>query len=403
MKRPFAEALCRLTKTAVTLHCCSSRRMQSIFNSVSMHSAVHAAALKLLSEQVPSSSMALRHSKSAIRTQLRKQWKRFLHSVYHGGLTRFPSKNIYGSPCTAQPATLQTHTYCYHSCPGLAAMNAPLSCSLLLAWCLWSLLSEAVLAVTHLKVLFCVGQPIPAKELSSKRWTYFLYDCLSPWLALAPVLAVAAAVGGGSPATAAAVAAAVPAAPSTAAAWPGLAPAAAPLHSHLLLQQTLNITGITMPAVPAASWTCQLDNSSCSCSSLECALSAPLQQQLLLLPTPAAPPAQSAAEAHMYSRMPAAPSTACAAVLMLLAGHAALHLYYIATWSSSRHSQNVIKMSAVSSGSSRWQGFRAWEVLWFWVGTSYDIVTHVVVSGLLLHAVRSAAQCGCALPLLPWQ
>jgi hypothetical protein len=85
-------------------------------------------------------------------------------------------------------------------------------------------------------------------------------------------------------------------------------------------------------------------------------------------------------------------------VLLLLAGHAALHLYYIVTWSSSRHSRNVIEMSAVSSVSSRWQRFRAWEVLWFWVGTSYDILTHVVVRGLLLQAVWTAMQGSCALP-----
>jgi hypothetical protein len=120
----------------------------------------------------------------------------------------------------------------------------------------------------------------------------------------------------------------------------------------------------------------------------------------LLLPSTAAFPA---AAATVYKGVAAAPSTAYAAVLLLLAGHAALHLYYIATWSSSRHSRNVIEMSAVSSESSRWQRFRAWEVLWFWVGTSYDIITHVVVSGLLLRAMWSAVQGGCALPALPWQ
>jgi hypothetical protein len=59
-------------------------------------------------------------------------------------------------------------------------------------------------------------------------------------------------------------------------------------------------------------------------------------------------------------------------------------------------------MSAVSSVSSRWQRFRAWEVLWFWLGTSCDILTHVVVSALLLQAVWTAMQGSCALPAVSW-
>jgi hypothetical protein len=138
--------------------------------------------------------------------------------------------------------------------------------------------------------------------------------------------------------------------------------------------------------------------SSCS-NTLDCSLAGPaaqLQQQQLLLPTPAV-----AVPAHK-GPLASAPSTAYAAVLLLLAGHAALHLYYIITWSTSRHSRNVIEMSAVSSVSTRWQRFRAWEVLWFWVGTSYDILTHVVVSGLLLQAVWTAMQGSCALPAVSW-
>jgi hypothetical protein len=149
--------------------------------------------------------------------------------------------------------------------------------------------------------------------------------------------------------------------------------------------------------MPASSY--QLVNSSCSTSTnLACSTAGPLQQ--LLLPTPGSSPAEAAA---VHSEIAAAASVAYAAVLLLLAGHATLHLYYIATWSSSRHSRNVIEMSAVSSESSRLQRFRAWEVLWFWVGMSYDIVTHVIVNGLLLHTIWSVVEGGCALPMLPWQ
>jgi hypothetical protein len=52
----------------------------------------------------------------------------------------------------------------------------------------WAVLSEALLAITHLKVLLCLGKPYPERELASKRWTYFLYDLASPWLSLAAAL-----------------------------------------------------------------------------------------------------------------------------------------------------------------------------------------------------------------------
>jgi hypothetical protein len=33
----------------------------------------------------------------------------------------------------------------------------------------------------------------------------------------------------------------------------------------------------------------------------------------------------------------------------------------------------------------RWQRFNATEVVWFLVGTSYDIITHAAIAGLLAH------------------
>jgi hypothetical protein len=40
--------------------------------------------------------------------------------------------------------------------------------------------------------------------------------------------------------------------------------------------------------------------------------------------------------------------------------------------------------------SCRWQRFNATEVAWFLVGTSYDIVTHAAISGLLVHQLLTA-------------
>lgn len=59
----------------------------------------------------------------------------------------------------------------------------------LLMWRLTALSAELVLLATHLKVLLCVGKPFSSAELSSKRWTYFLFDAVSPWNSLAAILA----------------------------------------------------------------------------------------------------------------------------------------------------------------------------------------------------------------------
>lgn len=116
------------------------------------------------------------------------------------------------------------------------------------AWRLAALAAELLLLATHLKVLLCVGKPYPAAELSSKRWTYFLFDALSPWNSLAAILA--------------------------------------------------GRTGLPKPADPVVA---------------------------ALLPL----------------------------LLLTALGHAALHIYYILTWNSSRHAGNVIQMSAVKDMRSR--------------------------------------------------
>jgi hypothetical protein len=37
----------------------------------------------------------------------------------------------------------------------------------------------------------------------------------------------------------------------------------------------------------------------------------------------------------------------------------------------------------------RWQRFNATKVLWFLVGTSYDIFTHAAIAGLLVHQLQA--------------
>lgn len=59
----------------------------------------------------------------------------------------------------------------------------------LLAWRLAAFSAEMLLFLTHSKVLMCAGQPYSSAELSSKRWTYFLFDAVSPWNSLAAILA----------------------------------------------------------------------------------------------------------------------------------------------------------------------------------------------------------------------
>jgi hypothetical protein len=59
----------------------------------------------------------------------------------------------------------------------------------LLAWRLTAFSAELLLFLTHIKVLVCVGKPYSSAELSSKRWTYFLFDAVSPWNSLAAILA----------------------------------------------------------------------------------------------------------------------------------------------------------------------------------------------------------------------
>lgn len=77
-------------------------------------------------------------------------------------------------------------------------------------------------------------------------------------------------------------------------------------------------------------------------------------------------------------------------LLGLLAGHLALHAFYMARWHS-RAGREVLAMSAVDSMTQRRARFSAPRVAWFVAGTSWDIATHGAMSCLLLHRLATAA------------
>jgi len=57
--------------------------------------------------------------------------------------------------------------------------------------------AEALLAALHAKALLCIGRPIPATVLSSRRFTFFGVDAAMPWLSLAALIAVPPSMAAG--------------------------------------------------------------------------------------------------------------------------------------------------------------------------------------------------------------
>ena len=70
-------------------------------------------------------------------------------------------------------------------------------------------------------------------------------------------------------------------------------------------------------------------------------------------------------------------------LLVIMAAHALLHLYYIATWET-QHGKHVVQMSTVKTMRDRCRRYCRSEVVWFLVGTTYDIMTHVLMLGVLM-------------------
>lgn len=208
---------------------------------------------------------------------------------------------------------------------------------------LWGLASEALLALTHIKVLLCIGKPLPERTLASKRWTYFLYDLISPWMGLALALT------------------------------PGMAAAA---------QQSIVQAACSSADSSAAAATQQV------CAAVEPGMWDTALSCLRLLP------AASAAQVLMHAAVDASAAGVAAvmasplltALVLLLCGHAALHVYYIATWNQ-QHARRVVKMSACEGVDQRLKSFGHLEALWFHIGTGYDILSHILLGAVLAQAL----------------
>jgi len=301
---------------------------------------------------------------------------------------------------------------------------APAVITLLHGWQLWSLVSELLLAITHIKVLLCVGKPYPAQELSSKRYTYFLYDLASPWLALSSLMAsskawttfclksfealgivmalAATSVGPNHGLQALALNHSIN--------WNSNAVAGGNMmfNTGLGEQQHKNQLSnneqspLVQPPlalstnISTADW--QASNQS-EVAILQ--LPSALQQANLELPIDSkgwqgvAPAARmfrlvmpELLKESLYLHLEYLWQLPMVLLLLLVMGHSLLHLFYVATWHQ-KHCRNVIEMSASSSMGSRFQKYNFTEATWFVVGTSYDIMTHVVISSLLLQIVWS--------------
>lgn len=218
----------------------------------------------------------------------------------------------------------------------------------LLAWQLWALLSELLLAATHLKVLLCIGKPIPVDELSTKRWTYFLYDLVSPWFSLASIVTSYTL----------------------------------PLAAARTLTANSSDSAAGMAGSDASQAQSQQPYQCNAATVMDPLFNSTFQQQQLPLDP-------AAAAAAIGPNITAAATPLQQLLLLFIGAHAALHLFYIASWHSA-HSKNVVQMSASSSMGSRTKQFNFVEVVWFFIGTGYDILTHVIMCALLLQSLASS-------------
>ena len=76
-------------------------------------------------------------------------------------------------------------------------------------------------------------------------------------------------------------------------------------------------------------------------------------------------------------------------LLALLAAHALLHAFYIATWHTSRHADRVILLSSTDAKHRRGGGrYGAAELAWYYAGVCLDLFTHGTMAALLLLRCR---------------
>jgi hypothetical protein len=280
---------------------------------------------------------------------------------------------------------------------------------LLLAPLGWAVVSELLLAATHLKVLLCLGKPYPTKELSSKRWSYFVYDLLSPWLSLGAMF--------------------VPCLLLTALQTEpllqhvtGIQPAAVAPACHHGLHRGFHSSGGPLLALqraadggPAGNYSTTAVLRPLNATPAAPAPAAPAAPLEAVLGTAAATPAgvanaqscsvgsdlarysDTAGSKHGWLSLAAvrnaagavwqASSTSLKALLLLMVGHAALHLYYIVAWET-KHGRHVVEMSTVQQMLDRFKQYPWLEVVWFVAGTSYDILTHVLMLAVLVQQAQ---------------
>jgi hypothetical protein len=211
------------------------------------------------------------------------------------------------------------------------------------------------LATPDMQVLLCLGRPLSQRQLSSKRFTYFVWDLVSPWLALLAVL-LAATQHTASPGSQPGLAAAAPSAPLP-----------APAHRVEQLHPTTSCVGAgaggglacALPVTHHGSWqSSQAINPSAHDEGMWHAL---LTREPL-------------------ERLSCTPLMHV--LLVLMQGHTVLHLWYMATWHS-RHTVTVLGMSSCATLGERLRRFPVLAVAWFWLGTGYDVATHAALLWLL--------------------
>lgn len=81
-----------------------------------------------------------------------------------------------------------------------------------------------------------------------------------------------------------------------------------------------------------------------------------------------------------------------ALLVPLAVAHALQHLFYIATWTTP-HTERVLDMSCYSNFWSRFSQQPCLQVLWYLVGTSFDIGTHAIMLAYILIASTSSGTC----------
>lgn len=269
-----------------------------------------------------------------------------------------------------------------------------------------AILSEALLCITHLKVLLCLGKPYKASELASKRWTYFVYDLLSPWVSLtvafAPYILLAAFSGSActsmtsynvTPVKHNAVwglwmtqdESKCPMTHKDGPGCPAMLYTQSPAPSNMLLAQSQ-----TMAARFPRHYVSALNTHVRWPDVAPAAGPAPeaVKNVLSSVPRLSTIPFMMPAVRTLWNTIGAlvllgGSAEGLSTLLVVMLGHTLLHIYYISVWNSG-HGKRVVEMSSCERFKDRLKEYNTLEAAWFILGTSYDIITHAVLLNILL-------------------